>query len=91
MPCNVTKSNIPPWVFFTFLKLYKWYQIALRITYLSHRNISSRNYLLYKVESPYITQKYNIESLFITHEYKVEALFFYTGTKGRGISYYTGI
>ena len=25
---NVTKINIPPWVFFTFLKLYKWYQIA---------------------------------------------------------------
>ena len=20
------KSNTPPWVFFTFLKLYKWYQ-----------------------------------------------------------------
>ena len=25
--------NTPPWVFFTFLKLYKWYQIAQRITY----------------------------------------------------------
>ena len=23
-----TKSNIPPWVFFLFFKLYKWYQIA---------------------------------------------------------------
>ena len=23
-----TKSSTPPWVFFTFLKLYKWYQIA---------------------------------------------------------------
>ena len=22
--CNFTKSNTPPWVFFTFLKLYKW-------------------------------------------------------------------
>ena len=30
--CNFTKSNTPPWVFFTFLKLYKWYQIAQRIT-----------------------------------------------------------
>ena len=27
-----TKSNTPLWVFFTFLKLYKWYQIAQRIT-----------------------------------------------------------
>ena len=23
----ITKSSTPPWVFFTFLKLYKWYQI----------------------------------------------------------------
>ena len=26
--CNFTKSNTPPWVFFTFLKLHKWYQNA---------------------------------------------------------------
>ena len=26
-----TKSNTPPWVFFTFLKLYKWYHIAQRV------------------------------------------------------------
>ena len=30
--CNFTKSNTPPWVFFTFFKLYKWHQIAQRIT-----------------------------------------------------------
>ena len=31
--CNFnTKSNTPPWVFFTFFKLYKWYQTAQRIT-----------------------------------------------------------
>ena len=30
---NFTKSNTPPWVFFTFLKLYKCYQIAQNITY----------------------------------------------------------
>ena len=23
LACNFTKSNTPPWVFFTFLKLYK--------------------------------------------------------------------
>ena len=28
-----TKSNTPPWVFFTFFKLYRWYQIAQRITF----------------------------------------------------------
>ena len=31
--CKFTKINTPPWVFFTFFKLYKWYQIAQRITY----------------------------------------------------------
>ena len=31
--CNFTKSNNPPWVFFTFLKLYKWYQTAQSVSY----------------------------------------------------------
>ena len=30
--CDFTKSNNPPWVFFTFFKLYKWYQIVQKIT-----------------------------------------------------------
>ena len=30
--CNFTKISTHPWVFFTFLKLYKWYQITQRIT-----------------------------------------------------------
>ena len=30
--CNFAKSNTAPWVFFTFLKLYKWYQIPQSIT-----------------------------------------------------------
>ena len=30
--CNFTKDNTDPWVFFTFFKLYKWYQIAQSIT-----------------------------------------------------------
>ena len=33
LACNFTKSNIPPWVFFTFFKLYKWCQIAQSISY----------------------------------------------------------
>ena len=32
LACNFTKSNTPPYVFFTFFKLYKWYQITQRIT-----------------------------------------------------------
>ena len=31
--CNYTKGNTPPWVFFTFFELYKWYQIAQHITF----------------------------------------------------------
>ena len=34
--CNFTKINIPPWVFLTFFKLYKCYQIAQRTTYRSY-------------------------------------------------------
>ena len=34
LACNFTKINTPPWVFFTLFKLYKWYQIAQRITYM---------------------------------------------------------
>ena len=26
--CNFTKSDTPPWAFFTFFKLYKWHQMA---------------------------------------------------------------
>ena len=29
---NFTKSKNPTWDFFTFIKLYKWYQIAQSIT-----------------------------------------------------------
>ena len=32
--CNFTKINSPPWVFFTFFKLYRWYQIGQRTTIL---------------------------------------------------------
>ena len=27
LTCNFTKSDSPPWAFFTFFKLYKWYQL----------------------------------------------------------------
>ena len=30
--CNFTKGNTTSWVFFTFFKLYKWYQIIQNIT-----------------------------------------------------------
>ena len=30
--CNFNKINTPPWVFFLFFKLYRWYQITQSIT-----------------------------------------------------------
>ena len=37
LACNFTKSNIPPWVFFTFFKLNKWYKcITIMMTYFKH-------------------------------------------------------
>ena len=30
--CNFTKRSTPPWVFFTFFKLYKWYQISQSVS-----------------------------------------------------------
>ena len=38
--CNFTKRNTPPWVSFTLFKLYKWYQIAQRTTYVHYVVIS---------------------------------------------------
>ena len=37
---NFTKINNPPWVFFTFFKLYKRYQIAQRTTYFSESSVT---------------------------------------------------
>ena len=31
--CKFTESNTPPSVFFTFFKLYKWYQMAQSVAY----------------------------------------------------------
>ena len=30
---NFTEGNNPPWVFFMFFKLYKWYRVAQSISY----------------------------------------------------------
>ena len=31
--CKFNKSSTPTWMFFTFIKLYKWYQMAKSIHY----------------------------------------------------------
>ena len=37
--CDLTKINTPPWVFFTFCKLYKWCQIAQNIHIYSFKDV----------------------------------------------------
>ena len=56
--CNFTKSNTPPWVFFMFFRLYKWYQIAQRISYELNKNelhapyhIAVQRYVSYRNQS----------------------------------------
>ena len=39
---NFPKSDIPSWVFFTFVKMYKWYQIAQSIWYTLSMNVLSK-------------------------------------------------
>ena len=34
---GIANSNAPPWVLFTFFRLYKWYQIAQRITFTTRK------------------------------------------------------
>ena len=31
--CNFTESSNPPWMVFTFFKMYKWYQIPQSVSY----------------------------------------------------------
>ena len=58
LACNFTKSKPSPWVFFTFFKLYKCYQISQRITYVhnlykvSFEKIVSVDNLSLTVEAP---------------------------------------
>ena len=48
--CNFGEISTPPWVFFMFFKLYKWYQIAQSVTYES----KFRSKSLYRTTGRYI-------------------------------------
>ena len=45
---NFTKNNTLPWVFFTFFKLYKWYQIAQSIAYYFFIQTEGRSLILWR-------------------------------------------
>ena len=51
--CNFIKINTPPWMFYTFFQLYKWYQIAQRTTY---NSFSTQHHLVHYTENE-ITRK----------------------------------
>ena len=42
--CNFTNGKTPPWAFFMFFKLYKWYQIAQSITHMCQVTASLKKY-----------------------------------------------
>ena len=70
--CNFTKSNTPPWVFFMFFQLYKWYQIAQSVIL----NYSIHNYLYYLfwivfTSSFLISLPVNNLNLPVAHPYKL--------------------
>ena len=44
---NFTKINTPSWVFLTFFKLYKWYQIVQRTTYANHILILAHLWIIF--------------------------------------------
>ena len=48
--CSFIKINTPPWVFFTFFKLYKWYQIVQRTTYIKIKNLVHLTSLNHRVK-----------------------------------------
>ena len=58
--CNFTKCNTRPWVFYTFLKLYKWSQVAQSITYVLtpwlYTSVMRRNN---KFQLQYLTQSHS--------------------------------
>ena len=50
--CNIDKCNTPPWVFFTFFRLHKWYQIAQRtamITFMTRKDLNFCDQIFYTV------------------------------------------
>ena len=66
--CNFTKSNTPPWMFFTFLKLYRWYQIAqhillTKISFCIFKILSKNYVLLYLWIFDYFLKNINLINL----------------------------
>ena len=62
---NLTFSWV--WVFFTFFKLYKWYQIAQRITYMSIFTEQNKTINLHSLHSHQYSFRYNYQHIVISN------------------------
>ena len=61
LACNFSKSNTSPWVFFTFYRLSKWYQIAQRTTNKRLWNeLTGTSFFFFEVQRPFL------ENIFLT-------------------------
>ena len=70
-----TKSNTPSWMFFTFFKLYKWYQITQRITnILQLHNVLATNISVIDIFYSF-DQIYKKKILSFTNDYAFIILF----------------
>ena len=72
--CNFIKINTPPWVFFTFFKLYKCYQIAQRITYWLLCDCQFGNKLIFSFSLRWFHRLYEIGMKHVGTEYYVAGL-----------------
>ena len=66
LACTFTNINTAPWMLFTFLKLYKWYQIMQRITYPNNQKKDRTKDVSslpgpQKKEHPWLKSKMNFE------------------------------
>ena len=65
--CNFTKSNTPSWVFFTFLKFYKWYQIVQSISYFQTIPSYQIHYLIITDNHAFMKPVPNLKQIFMSY------------------------
>ena len=71
------KSNIPPWVFFTFFKLFNWYKIAYRITYLNSVESFAKNDIKISISGLFSTLLCVQNVYFWTNEHLISITWLY--------------
>ena len=62
---NVNKSNTPPWVFFAFFKLHKWYHIAQNVSDISRKIQALKLYFFHNLRTKNFANQNKNERVFI--------------------------